>query len=39
VDEGVGPRGTLVVTRDNKAGGISSPEIDEVIRRIILQQP
>lgn len=32
--EGSGPNGTLIVTQDNENGGISSQEIQELIKRI-----
>jgi len=31
-----GSKGTLIVTRDNEQGGISSQEIESVIRTVIL---
>jgi len=34
--EGDGSRATLIVTRDDEKGGISSPEIERIIREIIL---
>lgn len=34
-EEGGGPNGALIVTRDTEAGGISSKEIDELINRVI----
>lgn len=35
-EEGGGERGTLIVTRDNENGGISSQEIEALIREVIL---
>jgi hypothetical protein len=35
-EEGGGQAGTLIVTADNEAGGISSPEITRIIEHIIL---
>ncbi len=37
-EEGGGPKGTLIVTKDSLAGGISSQEILGVVRKVILQQ-
>jgi hypothetical protein len=34
-EEGGGPNGTLIVTRDNDVGGISSPEIEERITKVL----
>jgi len=34
--EGGGPKGTLIVTEDSEAGGISSREIEDVIQRVII---
>ena len=35
-EDGGGSRGTLIVTRDDERGGISSPEIEGIIRRVVL---
>jgi hypothetical protein len=35
-EDGGGSNGTLIVTRDNEQGGISSQEIESVIRKVIL---
>ena len=35
-EEGGGDRGTLIITRDSEAGGISSPEIERIIKDVIL---
>jgi ATP-dependent exoDNAse (exonuclease V) alpha subunit len=35
-EEGEGTRGTLIITADNEAGGISSQEIENVIKKVIL---
>jgi hypothetical protein len=35
-NEGEGANGTLVITRDSDKGGISSKEIDELIKRILV---
>lgn len=37
-EEGGGPKGTLIVTKDSPAGGISSQEILSVVRKVILRQ-
>jgi hypothetical protein len=34
-EENGGDRGTLIVTRDSEQGGISSQEIESVIRKVI----
>jgi len=34
-DEGKGERGTLIVTRDNEHGGISSQEINGIITTVL----
>lgn len=34
VDEGTGKRGSLIITRDNKQGGISSKYVEEIIVRV-----
>ncbi len=33
-DEGGGPHGMLIVTQDNENGGISSQEIEELVKKI-----
>jgi hypothetical protein len=35
-EEGGGDRGTLIVTKDSREGGISSQEIEKLIRSVIL---
>ncbi|MBW4421715.1 MAG: ATP-dependent RecD-like DNA helicase [Myxacorys californica WJT36-NPBG1] len=35
--QGGGSRGTLIITRDQENGGISSQEIEQIIKQIILQ--
>ena len=35
-EEGGGQKGTLIVTKDNEGGGISSQEIESIIRKVIL---
>jgi hypothetical protein len=35
-EEGGGSAGTLIVTRDDEKGGISSQEIDKLIGKVIL---
>ncbi len=37
-DEGEGERGTLIVTQDSPEGGISSQDIEQVIRKLILER-
>lgn len=32
-DEGEGERGVLIITKENEKGGISIPEIDNVIKK------
>jgi hypothetical protein len=34
--EGGGPNGTLIITEDSEAGGISSKDIEDIIKRVIL---
>jgi hypothetical protein len=35
--EGTGSRGTLIVTQDSPRGGISSQDIDDVIKSAVLK--
>jgi hypothetical protein len=35
-EEGGGTGGTLIVTQDSDKGGISSPEIEEIIKKVVL---
>ena len=34
--EGIGPNGTLIITEDSKEGGISSKEIEDIIKQVFM---